>query len=237
MKNTVIINKGIIHGCIIAQNRQLQLQIVTNIYRISHIRDSLLYSNYYSCRGVREMTEWFLKNLTMAAERRKVSLEVIEYGMKTAGLFAGECTVALLISVLLHQLPGALAFVGLFTFLRGTCGGYHCKTYSSCMIMYVVLVNVCVFTWSVLYDVTVIILLLLSACFLFCVSPIENENNTLRKDQFDIFRRKARIRIAVSLLIILIFMRFSSAELWKPSALAVSALALLCLVQLRRNKR
>ena len=103
--------------------------------------------------------------------------------------------------------------------------------------MYVVLVNVCVFTWSVLYDVTVIILLLLSACFLFCVSPIENENNTLRKDQFDIFRRKARIRIAVSLLIILIFMRFSSAELWKPSALAVSALALLCLVQLRRNKR
>lgn len=184
----------------------------------------------------RVMKNWVYSNLMAAAERRNISFDIIQYGMKTLGLFVTECFIALLFSELLNVLPEAIAFVCVFTILRGYCGGYHCKTYFSCMLAYVLMVVFSVLASKALNYQAVIVLLIVCSIFLFVNSPVENENNTLEKKYFGIYKKKAQIRIIICIIIITVLAFDMTADIWKAASMGIVALSSLCFIQLiRRN--
>ncbi len=175
--------------------------------------------------------------LQRAAKRANVDYEAVEYGMRVEGAWLLECFIAIVISSALHLQFRSILFIGMFSYLRIYCGGYHCRTYCSCGLLYVsmVILGAIVAQYMNLYFQC--ILGLLSLLYLYAVSPVQNDNNILENNDIVFYRKIATRRLLVMTIIQVIAYLLSVEIILSVNCMVLFSLAILCLIQRKENKK
>lgn len=179
----------------------------------------------------------FKENILKAADRLGIEREIVRYGYKVELLFISECLLSLIIAMIFGKLENALTFILIFTFLREYCGGYHCKGYCSCTVLYIVMVNTSAMIGSLLPIPISKALIYISAAILFIVSPVQNENNRLSIAKRKQYRKTASIRIQLVIFLFLLFLYLKAYETANILCLACLWLTLLCIVQMLISRK
>lgn len=136
------------------------------------------------------------KQILETATMMKIDPEIIKYGWQIEIAFVIDCVISLVLCSALKCSVQAVCFTLLFIFLRVYCGGYHCKSFLSCGMVFTfivtlssVLASLICFN-SILYQIPLYLILAI-------ICPVENENNTLSIEEKKRYRKIARKRLMI----------------------------------------
>lgn len=156
------------------------------------------------------LTDTLYRHCKLAPEKRPI----FQYGFELITSTLYSIVSILLISIILGDVFSALAFLGIFFFLRLYAGGYHAPTYSKCFVLtnIIYLLVYLVSRVFIAYQLTTlaVVITLLSGLLIFVFAPIRNKNHPISKRVY--LKNKVIARILVTLetatLTVLIFFKY-----------------------------
>ena len=171
------------------------------------------------------------------AEEKQIDFEIIEYGFKVEMAFLIDVFLAMLFCSFIDQTWQSLIFITAFSFLRTECGGYHCKTYFTCGSLYI-----CMVFSSCLLNCLFVLkghewLILVPIAYLYLVSPVQNENHTLCKEEKEVHKKQVRIRLMISCIAYFALWVMDQYIWMRMQFYVVLWLSLLCLIQQFQNRK
>lgn len=140
--------------------------------------------------------------------------EIYVYGIQLVISSVINLLICITISLLLNELINGILFFILFSSLRRFTGGFHCKTFIMCNIVFSVIVTLVllinksfgyVFEKPVLFTVTVIFCLICILLF----APVYNENKELTKLEIKKFKIISIVVYTIHICFYLIFNLFN----------------------------
>lgn len=130
------------------------------------------------------LTDILYQHCRLDSEKRPI----FQYGFEL--IISTLCAVfsILLISILFGDIYSALAFLGVFYFLRLCAGGYHAPTYNRCFILTNTVYLLVFFISRIIitYGLTelAIMMTFLSGIVVFCLAPIRNKKHPLSETTY-----------------------------------------------------
>lgn len=125
--------------------------------------------------------------------------EIHQYGIEVIISTFINVSLLLLIGVITHTVPDAIMYFFLFMILRKFCGGYHCRTYFSC-----ILTHISIYMFYViikrLIDFENLYLVFLSLLSMIILAPVH-----LRKLDESEYKKYKIISILITILYIIIY--------------------------------
>lgn len=141
----------------------------------------------------------FQKELLKTAGDLGIDHEVIRYGFKVELSFLVDCMISAVICALFHRFWYSVLFIWAFSYLRIYCGGYHCKTYLSCGLVYILTVTISCLAIAKLYFMSRLLIHFLIAVPLVLLVPAENQNNRIEAEDYENYRHEAVKRLFIIL--------------------------------------
>jgi accessory gene regulator B len=133
--------------------------------------------------------------------------EIYEYGFELMiSTWIGTILV-LIIGGFTNHFLDAVIYECVFRFTRIYTGGYHCKTYTKCILSYVFFFIIFIFLFPYFsnisfYSILVVCLLNLLIVMLLC--PVDHQNKRLLEDEKKCFKKKSIFRMFILDLVIIL---------------------------------
>lgn len=125
--------------------------------------------------------------------------EIIKYGLKRVKIILVSIIVALALGIFFDVLWQSIVFILIFSSLRRYAGGYHASSEKKCY-----LISFCAVTlsfWCIKYiEVSTaycFFLQIASLVTILALSPVENQNRKLEKEEYIKYGNKTRIRAVI----------------------------------------
>lgn len=116
--------------------------------------------------------------------------EIYTYGYETAISAIIDCIIVLVIGAVLHHMFIAFLFFAMFVSIRFYTGGFHASSYLKCKVTFITILLIVIFSSSIKLSFGVIVLSMLHLLItVYCLSPIENVNKPLNKEEKNKYRR------------------------------------------------
>lgn len=135
--------------------------------------------------------------------------EIIQYGMERIKVILISISVTLLVGYIFDVLYQSIVFLLFFYPLRRYAGGYHAKTQKTCFLISFCIV---IISLGMLKDVTkqginiLFFSALINSIIIWHLTPIENQNKKLDKNERDEYRfRTRRVLLIENILLIILF--------------------------------
>ncbi len=147
------------------------------------------------------ITEMLLTNGIVDAE----DCEIYEYGMNLiiSGVMGGF--VIIVLSLLIGRFELGVMFLGVIIPVRMYTGGYHANTHLMCNVVFsiVYLVSIVMYEWLIQFSLenVIWIVTIISAVMIAVVSPLENSNKPITKEEK---KKYKRISICLCIMVMLI---------------------------------
>lgn len=132
--------------------------------------------------------------------------ELYQYGILQGFRIILNLVSALIIGLAFGKLPEIVLFMTAYIPLRSYAGGFHAKTPLRCYVLSVAMLCVIsiglqkiIFSDTVLYIIS-----FAAAAVVFIVSPIEDKNKPLDADEIRVFKKRARMILAVEFLLCIV---------------------------------
>lgn len=129
--------------------------------------------------------------------------DLYQYGILQGFRIILNVVSALIIGLAFGRLSGIILFMAAYIPLRSYAGGFHAKTPLRCYVLSVLMLCLVSIGLSqaILSDAFLYAISAVSAVTVFVLSPVEDKNKPLDEAEFNAFRKKARIILAVEYLI------------------------------------
>ncbi len=149
------------------------------------------------------VTVFYLKNFVIDPDEA----DMYQYGNEIMISSLLDLLIVIGVGLVFGKLINSVLFFLFFLLLRSFTGGYHADTYFKCKIIF--LINICLSVYLSGYEYKfyslylLIVLIVFSFLVITKMSPIENENKPLSKEEIRI--NSIRSKIVSSVLVVLIF--------------------------------
>ena len=163
------------------------------------LRRKLWFTNYQS------IVEYLNKHNALYDDK-----EIYEYSIRIVISEAIATTLIILIGLCTHHFIEAILYEMILSTSRSVLGGYHCKTYTSCILFYIILFIVNLIISKVQLDVSMIVLIeLVSLIITISCNPIINENKPISYKKKIKFKKISVIYILMLIITIHIMMHYN----------------------------
>lgn len=155
--------------------------------------------------------------------------ELYIFGINQLFLFVVNIITSIIIGIIYGMLLQSIVFSLAYIPLRRYAGGYHSKTPARCYVLSILLV-LCALTVIKTISIDNIVLTicaLIAAIVVFTKAPIESSNKPLNDNEKKVFALKARLVLAVEILLIVIF-GILSIEVNFAAEIAVCGIIAIC---------
>lgn len=151
-----------------------------------------------------KITDKLIVNGAIRAEER----ELYEYGLQQGLLIIANMLTTIAIGFLFKMVWQSILFMIVYIPLRSFAGGYHAKTQSRCYFFSILL------TTSVLLAIkliprtnfNIIGLALIAGIIIYVLAPVEDANKPLDETETAVYKKRARVILAVELCTMLLMM-------------------------------
>lgn len=132
--------------------------------------------------------------------------ELYQYGILQGFRIILNLVSALIIGLAFGKLPEIVLFMTAYIPLRSYAGGFHAKTPLRCYVLSVAML--CVISMGlqkiIFSDTILYIISFAAAAVVLIVSPIEDKNKPLDADEIRVFKKRARMILAVEFLLCIV---------------------------------
>ena len=163
-------------------------------------------------KEIDKMTNMLTNFIIQHSDAKREDADIIAFGVKYGLITLAEILGMVVISFLMREfIPGAVILIA-FISIRVYAGGYHAKTLLRCVVMSTILFTLIILGYKMLY--LPIIVKGLIALFLGVLSPVENDNRRLSKNEKKVFKNRALLFYSISLIIFMLIKKLSNILVW-----------------------
>lgn len=152
----------------------------------------------------------FVKNQIRKNRIEQSEAEIYQYGYRLLIEKVCALMMTILIAVLFDAWKEILVFCIAFIPIRTFAGGYHAKSFLSCMVLSagVLILNVLIGKWVIFtgYGCYAILLEVILYPVIAWMSPVENSNRTISDSERKYFKRMVMVLYVVQILVEMLFM-------------------------------
>lgn len=188
---------------------------------------------------VSNITNHVVQNLLQTNIIQQEDIDVYVFGIETFFSDVFNLITTAIIGIMIGQFWECFMFQVIFISLRSWTGGYHassewkCWILSNAMVIGILLLSRRLPIW---FDPSAgLCLLLVAACIILALAPVDNENNPLNSDEIRTYKRRVRMIVLISILSSIILFWISNRFFW-ISVLAVLSVGLSLVIGTFANK-
>ncbi|MFI3173129.1 MAG: accessory gene regulator B family protein [Eubacteriales bacterium] len=178
-----------------------------------------------------------IKNKRIEQEQK----EIIKYGIHALLTVIVNTMLLVCIGMILNMFVEAIVLLIGFSCLRSYSGGYHCKTEIRCLIVsnsiFIIILAVCMLTPNDMKDIVGIMSMCVGAILLLRFAPVDTENKQLDDAEYSVYKKRARVLLAMELGAILILKYLQFSELAYVLSLAIIVIGIMVWIQKCKNCR
>ncbi len=131
--------------------------------------------------------------------------EIVRYGLEIFIIKFAFFGAAMVISIFMDSFIQYLIFIMLFSMLRSYAGGYHANTRTACFVLSMLVIMASLAVLKIVRTYTYIMFPIFGAAVIFSIiiwrlAPIDTENKRLDENEKNIFRKRARVILALEML-------------------------------------
>ncbi len=173
----------------------------------------------------RSMTDWLVSREAIEEKNRTI----YEYGLYLFLLTALNAVTALTLGALLQVFWPTCLFLLFFMPLRQYAGGYHAKTSLRCYFLSAgsMLISQLMFRFWLPEKEISVALFLGAAVLVWLLAPVPALTKPLSSPEYRAYRKRARLVLAVQLLLMVVFLLLQAEEILFYLALAVTMASIL----------
>ena len=165
--------------------------------------------------------------------------DIIKYGIKRLRVILFEILFIFIIGFMLDILFQTLIFTSILFLIRRFAGGYHANTEVSCyFISFIILTtSLLIIKYSNIDLIFAFIIHSLCLVLIFILSPIDNINKPLSRDEYEKYRKITRLLSIGMFIISLLFYCFKISFLYTPAMLSYVIISVLLISGFIKNKK
>lgn len=165
--------------------------------------------------------------------------EIIQYGTKRLRIIIVELLVVFLLGGIFNILLQSIVYMSILFLLRRYAGGFHTDTEITCYIFsfFIVLLSLLIIRCNCIDLVSSLVIHSICFVIIIVLSPIDNKNKPLSKDEYNEYRNITRLLSAVIFSVSLLLYFLNKSFLLAPILIAYVNIALLLILGFIKNTR